>query len=272
MEECQDELHKWGMANQVSFDATKESKHILSRTQSYGAPFDLLGVRFDCKLLIPDTVSDLVKTCRWKLKSLLRTRRFNTGAQLVLLYKAQLLSFIEYRTPAIYHACCSALENLDRVQSKLLEAAGMTDLDALNHCHLAPLSTRRDIAILGLIHRTVLGKGPSHFCKFFRADEKAREDGGGRHRMQLVEYTGGHWSDFMYPNSRPADYVKHSMLGLITVYNRLPRNVVEESFNVASFQTALQHMVLETANAGVHNWQTLLSPRIPWHRHLLRDW
>ena len=67
MEECQDELHKWGMANQVSFDATKESKHILSRTQSYGAPFDLLGVRFDCKLLMTDTVSDLVKTCRWKL-------------------------------------------------------------------------------------------------------------------------------------------------------------------------------------------------------------
>ena len=189
----------------------------------------------------------------------------------MLLYKAQLMSFIEYRTPAIYHACYSALESLDRVQSKRLEAAGMTELDALNHCHLAPLSTRRDIAILGLVHRNVLGKGPTHFCKFFRADEKTREEGRGRHRMQLVEYSGGHWSYFMYPNSRPADYVKHSMLGLTTVYNRLPRHVVEESSNVASFQTALQHMVLETANAGTHNWQTLFSPRIPRHRHLLRD-
>ena len=41
MDECQDELHKWGRANQVLFDASKESKHILPRTQSYGAPFRL---------------------------------------------------------------------------------------------------------------------------------------------------------------------------------------------------------------------------------------
>ena len=121
------------------------------------------------------------------MKSLLRTPRFNTGAQLVLLYKAQLLSFIEYRTPAIYHACCSALENLDLVQSKLLEAAGMTDLEALNHCRLAPLSTRRDIALLGLIHRTVLGKGPNHFRNFF----PGRRDGTRRRAWATSHAIGG---------------------------------------------------------------------------------
>ena len=30
MHSCQGELHKWGTANQVSFDPTKESKHILA--------------------------------------------------------------------------------------------------------------------------------------------------------------------------------------------------------------------------------------------------
>ena len=33
---------------------------------------------------------------------------------------------------------------------------------------LAPLEVRRQIAMLGLIHRCVLGLGPSHFQKFFR--------------------------------------------------------------------------------------------------------
>ena len=88
---------------------------------------------------------------------MLRMRRFNTGMQLVALYKAQLLSYIEYRTAAIYHACQSSLDTLDGIQDKLLEAAGMSPVDAINNCRLAPLSSRRDMALLGLIHRAVLG-------------------------------------------------------------------------------------------------------------------
>ena len=50
LQDCQHELHKWGRASQVVFDATKESMHILSRTNAYGDSFVLLGVRFECKL------------------------------------------------------------------------------------------------------------------------------------------------------------------------------------------------------------------------------
>ena len=92
MGECQEELHKWGEANQVTFDPKKESQHILSRTKPWGEPFDLLGVRFDCKLLMTDTVMALAKNARWKVKAILRTSKFNTGAELILVYKAQVLS------------------------------------------------------------------------------------------------------------------------------------------------------------------------------------
>ena len=139
MEACQGELHKWGKANQVAFDASKESMHILSRTQAYGDPFVLLGVSFDCKLTMSDSVHELTKSCRWKLRAILRTQRFHTGAQLVTLYKAQILSYIEYRTAAIYHACDTSLQALDHVQEKLIEAAGMSAIEALNECKLAPL-------------------------------------------------------------------------------------------------------------------------------------
>ena len=42
----QKELHRWGAANQVSFDPGKESKHVLPRSDSYGQDFKLLGVVF----------------------------------------------------------------------------------------------------------------------------------------------------------------------------------------------------------------------------------
>ena len=49
---CQDELHTWGRANQVEFAPGKESSHILLRTRPHGEDFRILGVDFDCKLVM----------------------------------------------------------------------------------------------------------------------------------------------------------------------------------------------------------------------------
>ena len=182
-----------------------------------------------------------------------------------------MLSFIEYRTAAIYHSCSSSLASLDLVQDKLGEAAGMTREEPLKVCRLAPLSSRRDIALLGLIHRCVLGKGPSHFREFFRADVDANEGGRRQHRLQLQEHSCGHWSDFVFPGSRPATYIANSMLGLVSVYNKLPASIVETCGSVSSFQASLQSILEDRAETGAANWADTFSPRIPWHRHPLRS-
>ena len=95
MEKCQVELHKWGCANQVSFDKDKEGMFVLSRKHPHGENFKLLGIDFDCKLVMSTTVEELAKSCRWKMRAILRTSRFNTGMVMVDLYKAQILSFVE---------------------------------------------------------------------------------------------------------------------------------------------------------------------------------
>ena len=82
MEQCQHDLHKWGLANQVKFDAAKEHQLVLHRCKPLGNTFTLLGVDFDTKLLMSDTVHNLAKDCRWKAKAILRTGRFNTGVDL----------------------------------------------------------------------------------------------------------------------------------------------------------------------------------------------
>ena len=59
------------------------------------------------------------------------------------------------------------LSALDRVQHRMLEAVGLNEEDALFSSHLAPLCSRRDIALPGLLHRINLGVAPSCFDDLF---------------------------------------------------------------------------------------------------------
>jgi len=166
---CQQKLHTWGDANQVVFNASKESQHVLSLADPCGGDFKMLGVSFDVELSMAEAVEEIVIAASWKLRTLVRTRRFYTDADLIILYKAHLLSFIEYRTPALYHATRTVLNRLDDVQRHFLKDVGVDEVSALIEFHLAPLAVRRDVAMLGVIHRTVLGKGPPQFSDFSNA-------------------------------------------------------------------------------------------------------
>ena len=83
LKECQACLHDWGGLEQVMFDASKESFHILHRRAPYGDAFKLLGIIFDVKLVMQDAVNDIVISAGWRLKALLRTRRFHSIPELV---------------------------------------------------------------------------------------------------------------------------------------------------------------------------------------------
>eukprot|EP00969_Alexandrium_andersonii_P079407 3501364-Alexandrium_andersonii.AAC.1 len=63
-----------------------------------------------------DAVHACVTDCGWKVRTLVRTRRFHTGSELIQLYKALILSYVEYRTAEIAHAATSTLAPLDAVQ------------------------------------------------------------------------------------------------------------------------------------------------------------
>jgi hypothetical protein len=193
-------------------------------------------------------VDELVNGASWKLKMLVRTKRFYTDAELVMLYKAHLLAFIEYRSPAIYHCKRQVLKRLDHVQEKFLQDAGIDEAAALMHFNLAPLATRRDIAILGSIHRTVLQKGPPHFRQHFRFE--------GSRKLEDPRCTIG------------GQLIARSALGLIAVYNLLPQNL-KEITQVESFQTGLQMLLKQRLEGGCADWKDTLSPRIPLSRHPL---
>ena len=137
-----------------------------------------MGILFDPQLNMHGAIDSLTAAAKWKLRTLLRTQRFFKSADLVHLYKARILSFMEYRTAAIYHGNSTALEQVDNVQRRLLKSAGISMENGILFFGLALLNARRDMAMLGLIHRSVLGLGPEHFSKFFRRTDSTRHPGG----------------------------------------------------------------------------------------------
>ena len=264
MQECQENLHKWGRANQVAFDPSKESKHILATCgRGSGGPFTLLGVAFDPRLTMGDAVHDLVANTSWKVASIQRAGRYFTTCELIHLYKSRVLSFVECRTPAIYHACDSHLRRLDAIQTRFLKDTGIDEKTALECFNLAPLEARRDMAMLGLIHRTVLGRGPPHFNKFFKPSTRLVHRQGtrsqtARHSKQLEDVRTGTFLEI----------TRRFAFGLIAVYNILPQQIVDAE-NVSDFQSALQTLLKSRAMTGRIDWRSTFSPRMPMYRHPL---
>ena len=65
---CQQELHKWGYANQLNVKASKQLMHILAIARKRNkSNFKLLGVHFDHALSIKDAVVKLTSEATWNI-------------------------------------------------------------------------------------------------------------------------------------------------------------------------------------------------------------
>ena len=210
-------LHEWGAANSVTFDAEKESFHVLSRFNSYGNSFKLLGVQFDLQITMCEACSDCAVKGHWRLSSILRSRRFFTLKYLALHYKSHILSFIEFRTPAITHAANVHLNLVDSMQKRLLRNINVTSFEALHHLNLAPLSCRRDITNLGIIFRAIISRGLHQLRSLFRLSDSFSRSSPRRpsHRYILIDST----------RALCRDYLDRSTFGYVAVFNILPECV-----------------------------------------------
>ena len=194
-----------------------------------------------------EAVANIVGECGSRLKMLMRVRPFYSIRALIGLYKCHILLFIESGTPAYYHAAPSILNMIDSVQNDFLEVIGISKREALIHFNLAPLNSRRDIAMLGVLHKVVLGVAPAPFQTLFKRSEcdlrcHGFRNGISYHNKQLQDDVG---------RNTPI-MLKRSLFGLVHVYNRLPQNVVDAG-NVHTFQRKLQCIIKSEINKNP-NW------------------
>ena len=182
------------------------------------------------------------------MTEILRARASLSRDKLIALYKAKVLSYLEYRPAAIYHADSWILDAVDRVQVRFLDELGVSEKQAAVQHSLAPLRARRDIAMLGMIFRTVHNDGPLNFKEFFRLNPQL--DHSRAHDLQLISWRDGSESRML----------AQSALGLVDIWNELPEFVVTAP-TVQDFQRALSRMLSRQAELDAVGCWDLLSPR-----------
>ncbi len=251
------ELHEWGRANRVTFDPAKEAFVLLRRRDAVGQDFKLLGLTFDPQLLMHRGARKIATEAGWRLSSILRSAKFFSTPEVFRLYKAYVLSYIESSMTGYYHAADSTLMCIDRIQSRFLRAMDMSEVDAIVRFRLAPLKLRRDIGILGFLHRVTLGLvSPQLQALFPKAGRRALAPGiAGRSRLarryhdkQLVDRVTRS-STVLFCNS---------IFGMVECYNSLPQRLVDLP-NVSVFQRALQASCAQRAKEGYGQWQQIFS-------------
>ena len=218
---CQRNVHTWGAGNRVAFDGSKEEFAIISLHDSYGEVFKLLGLLVDPKLTMTAEVARIKGKARPKIKAILRTRRYYSLADMVAQFKTHVLCLLEGTIGGIFHAASSHLNELDGLQRHFVHELGISEGDAFMHYNLAPLKLRRNIAVLGLIHRCVLGHAHPALIALFPRTELAAEPrtrlAQRRHTRQVLDRRDGSHKAVLH----------RSILRMAKVYNLLPQRAVD---------------------------------------------
>ena len=83
LQEVQSQVHSWGYANRVTFDASKEFFCISHKTDCEGDSFKYLGVLIDPKLIMEKEVQRIRSKAGPKIKAILGTRGYYNLSALV---------------------------------------------------------------------------------------------------------------------------------------------------------------------------------------------
>ena len=230
LKKTQAKVHAWGRRNRVSFDAGKEHILILHPRDGCGEPCKYLGCMLDCFLVMDKAVDNIMSWARPKVKALLRTKGQYNVSGMLHQYKAHIWGGTEYANGAILHASDTVLSRLDRLQKHFLDELHLTAEVAFLDYNFGPPTLRRDIGILGFIHKRVLGcchPGIASLLPFATAPS------GRWHGKQLVS----HLEECIYRRN----WFFKSLFGYVLIYNRLPPFLVEMP-TVKEFQKELTKM------------------------------
>ena len=260
LKKSQAAVHKWGAQNRVTFDAAKEHFCVLHPTEGEGENFRLLGPVFDCRLTMEATVTKLVRKARGKLAALLRTRRFYSTGELVAQFKTHVLSVLESAVGAVYHATNTTLHPLDRVLNSFLREVGLDSCKAFLEHKFAPTELRRNVAMLGFLHKAALGSAHPYTCALFPA-APPEQNAHLRTRLSLKRHSLQLEDRVLHYTQTPLEVFRRSVFGLVKVYNLLPQSWV--AGDVTHLQRCLTRAAKRACADGADDWELLFSPRKP---------
>ena len=239
------EVHRWGKRNRVTFDASKEHLVIIHPVSGRGDDFKFLGCLFDVFLKMDHAIDAVVSIARPKVNAMLRTRGlYASHATMIMQYKTHIWGITEYPNGAILHASNTALAKLDRLQHHYVNELHLTAEVAFLDHNFAPPSLRRQIGVLGFLHKRVLGNCHPEIASLL----PFMDANGPWHNKQLYGHMDKcvtRWPLFL-----------RSLFGMVQVYNRLPQVFIDID-NVSLFQRELTSVARAYCSNGNARWPSL---------------
>ena len=253
LSECKEQVYKWGTTNRVSFDEQKEHLVVLHPIYGDGDHFKLLGLFLDVKLTMRVAIDDIMSRVHPRVTALLRTRGHYGATDLLTQFKIHIWGIMECHSGGIFHACTSSLDRLDRCQKHFVEEIGLAESVAFIDYNFAPPVLRRNIGILGMLHKRVLGQCHPDFDTLLPWF------------VQRFGYTIQGKHDKQLYNHRLEVQLQHglfqrSIFAVVDFYNDLPQQIVDCP-SVNSFQKQLTKIARERCQVNNPSWMYTFDSR-----------
>ena len=170
----------------------------------------------DLDLPMHSAIDQLLAKIRPKTKAILRTRAYYQPAELLNQYKTHVWSLVEFHCGGYFHASDTLLKKIAHNQKQFLHEIGVTTAQAFLDYNFAPTELRRNIAILGLLHKRVLGLCHPSFERLLAWYTQRFETGRGfGHNKQLY----GQWLE----STQQTALFNKSVFCMVDIYNNLPQ-------------------------------------------------
>jgi len=202
----------------------------------------------DTDLMMHSAIDQLLTKIRPKVTAILRTRAYYSVPQLLTQFKTHIWGWMEANMGGIFHAATYLLAKIDHVQFRFLRALGLTAEQTFLEFNFAPPKLRRNIGILGLLHKRVLGLCHPSFERLLpwynSRFTEARRLG---HTKQLY----GHWIEVTHCQG----LFTRSIFGMVDIYNNLPQQAADAS-SVTAFQQYLIHIARSRCQSEDVAWSS----------------
>ena len=149
---------------------------------------------------------------------------------------------LEYHTGALLHATSTVWSRLDNIQSSFLAELQLDEATAFLKYNFAPPILRRDIRMLGFIHKRVLGQCHAALKRFLPLSTIPTS----WHNKPVNVFLDGCVTQHRL--------YERSLFGTASVYNRLHQCLIDIS-SVKGFQSALTDLAKQRCNVGDIHWK-----------------
>ena len=158
---------------------------------------------------------------------------------------------IEGNIRGYFHAAESLLEKIDKVQSNFVGELGLSLEQAFLEYNFPPPRLRRNVGVLGLLQKRVLGKCHPSFNQLLPW----------RHEYFSEPRLLGHSKQLYGHNCEITNHqalFNRSIFAMVDIYNNLPQYVIDAS-SVSLFQKYLMQIVRFRCKSGDPAWTASFS-------------